>query len=132
MRILIAPDKFKGSLSARDVADSIAAGLRDSLPDTMIDIVPVADGGEGTAEVICRACAGEWLECPAHDALGRAITTRYVWLRGRKTAVMEMSEAAGGWRIAPQERDPLIANTYGVGEMLLAVAQREADEVIVG
>jgi glycerate kinase len=132
MKILIAPDKFKGSLGAREVADSIAAGLRDVLPDAMIDIAPVADGGEGTADVICQACAGEWMASGAHDALGREITARYVWLRDRRMAVMEMSEAAGMWRIAPRERDPFRASTYGVGEMLLDAARRKANEVILG
>ncbi len=70
MRILIAPDKFKGSLSAREVAENIAAGLRDVLHDAKIDIVPMADGGEGTAEVICDALDGSWLKCKAHDPLG--------------------------------------------------------------
>ena len=124
--------KFKGSLNAREVAESIATGLRDVLPDATIEIVPVADGGEGTADVICQACAGEWVTCAAHDALGRAITARYVWLRDRAMAVMEMSEAAGMWRIASHERDPFQANTYGVGEMLLDAARRGAREVIIG
>ena len=132
MRILVAPDKFKGSLSAREVAESIAAGLRDVLPDAIIETIPVADGGEGTAEVIRDACGGEWVTCEAHDALGRAITARYVWLPDRRLAVMEMSEAAGLGRIAPDERDPFRANTYGVGEMLLDAAQRGAREIIVG
>src|SRR5688572_33142018 len=95
MHILIAPDKFKGSLSAREVAQSIATGLRDILPDAVIDQVPVADGGEGTVEVIREVCGGEWVSCAAHDALGRPIEARYVWLPDRSMAVMEMSEAAG-------------------------------------
>ncbi len=132
MRVLIAPDKFKGSLSAREVADNIEAGLHESLPDATIEIVPVADGGEGTSEVIRQACAGEWVECDSHDALGRAITARYVWLRNQSTAVLEMSEAAGLWRIAQDQRDPLRANTYGVGEMLLDAVQRGAREIMVG
>ena len=131
MRILIAPDKFKGSLSAREVAESIAAGLHDVLPNATLDLVPVADGGEGTADVICQACAGEWVMCDGHDALGRPIAARYVWLRERMMAVMEMSETAGGWRIAPHERDPFSASTYGVGEMLLAAGHGTSD-VIVG
>lgn len=132
MRILIAPDKFKGSLSAREVAESIATGLRDVLPEATIEIVPVADGGEGTADVICQACAGEWVTCAAHDALGRAITARYVCLRDQEVAVMEMSEAAGTRRIASRERNPFQADTYGVGEMLLDAARRGAREVIIG
>lgn len=132
MRILIAPDKFKGSLSAREVGENIAVGLRVVLPDAIINVLPVADGGEGTAEVICHACAGEWITCNGHDALGREITAQYVWLGERKTAVIEMSEAAGAWRIAPRDRDPVIANTYGVGEMLLHATRRGAEKIFVG
>jgi len=65
MKILIAPDKFKGTLNARGVADNIAKGLRDVLPDAEIEIVPMADGGEGTAEAICEARRGSWLKCKA-------------------------------------------------------------------
>jgi glycerate kinase len=132
MRILIAPDKFKGSLGAREVAECIATGLRDALLAATIEIAPVADGGDGTADVICQACAGEWATCAGRDALGRAITARYVWLRDRAMAVMEMSEAAGTRRIAPHERDPFRANTYGLGEMLLNARRRGAKEVIIG
>jgi glycerate kinase len=132
MRILIAPDKFKGSLSAREVADHIAAGLRDRLPDAIVKTLPIADGGEGTAEVIRDACGGETVSCAAHDALGRTIEAQYVWLSESGTAVMEMSAAAGLWRIAPDERDLLHANTYGVGEMMNDAAKRGAKEILLG
>ena len=132
MRILIAPDKFKGSLSAREVADHIAAGLRDRLRNAIIKTLPMADGGEGTAEVICEALSGEWVNCAAHDALGRAIEARYAWLRESATAVIEMSAAAGLWRIAPEERNLLTANTYGVGEMMKQAAERGAKEILLG
>lgn len=132
MRILIAPDKFKGSLSAREVADHVAVGLRAHLPNAIVRTLPMADGGEGTAEVICEACGGEWVNCAAHDALGRAIEARYAWLADRATAVMEMSAAAGMWRIAPTERDLLSANTYGVGEMMQHAAKRGAKEILLG
>src|SRR5438128_4549920 len=113
MRILIAPDKFKGALSAVQVAEAIATGLRDVLPDTKIDIVPMADGGEGTAEVISQALGGSWLKCKAHDALGREIEARYAWVENQKLAVMEMSEAAGMRRLSATELDPLQADTFG-------------------
>src|SRR5205823_3162890 len=132
MRILVAPDKFKGSLSARDVAEHIAIGIRDGLANAIVRTLPMADGGEGTAEVICDARGGEWITCAAHDALGRAVEARYVWLRKRATAVMEMSAAAGMWRIAPEERDLLSANTYGVGEMIKHAAERGAKEILLG
>src|SRR3984893_9797338 len=132
MKILIAPDKFKGSLSAREVAENIAAGLREVLRDSMIDIVPMADGGEGTAEVICSALGGSWMKCKAHDPLGREIEARYAFIDDQKRAVMEMSEAAGMRRVAENERDPLRASTLGVGEMLLDAAQRGARESMIG
>jgi glycerate kinase len=132
MHILIAPDKFKGSLNARQVAERIAAGLRDVWPDAIIEMLPIADGGEGTADVIREALGGEWIACAAHDALGRAIEARYVWLRDSAKAVIEMSAAAGMWRIAPEERDVLRANTYGVGEMMKDAANRGAKEILIG
>ena len=132
MKILIAPDKFKGSLSARGVAENIAAGLREILPEVKIDVVPMADGGEGTAEVICDALKGSWLQCKTHDPLGREIEARYAWIDNRKLAVMEMSEAAGMRRLSEDERDPLRANTFGVGEMILNAARHSALEIIVG
>jgi len=132
MHILIAPDKFKGSLSAREVAENIALGLRDVLRDAKIDIVPMADGGEGTAEVICDALGGSWLKCKAHDPVGREIDARYAWIADRKLAVLEMSEAAGMWRLSESERDPVRATTFGVGEMILDAANRGANEIIIG
>jgi glycerate kinase len=157
VKILIAPDKFKGSLNARAVAENIAAGLREVLPEAKIDIVPMADGGEGTAEVICDALEGSWVKCEAHDPLGREIDCRYgdidngagrsraTWTGkpervdepggesiNRKLAVMEMSEAAGMRRIQPNERDVDLAGTFGVGEMLLEAARHGAREIIIG
>jgi glycerate 2-kinase len=132
VRILIAPDKFKGALNAREVAESIAAGLREVLPDAEIDIAPMADGGEGTAEAICGALGGSWLKCKAHDPLGREIEARYGWVDKDKIAVMEMSEAAGMRRLTRKELNPAIATTFGVGEMLLDAAQRGAKEIIIG
>jgi glycerate kinase len=132
MHILIAPDKFKGSLSAREVAESIATGLREVLPDAVIDKMPVADGGEGTVDAIHASSGGEWVTCMAHDARGRSIESRYLWLPDRATAVMEMSEAAGLWRIGPEERDLLRADTSGVGEMMLDAANRGAKEILLG
>jgi glycerate kinase len=132
VKILIAPDKFKGSLSAREVAENIAKGLRDVLPEATINIVPMADGGEGTAEVICDALGGSWVNCAAHDPIGREIDARYGWIQRRKLAVMEMNEAAGMRWLSESERDPLRASTFGVGEMLLDAARRRADQIIIG
>src|SRR5215216_6946620 len=132
MRILIAPDKFKGTLNAREVAENIAKGLLDVLPNAQIEIVPMADGGEGTAEAICDARGCSWLDCEAHDPLGRAIEARYGWVDREKLAVMEMSEAAGMRRLSESECDPIRATTFGVGEMILDATKRGANEIIIG
>jgi glycerate 2-kinase len=132
VRILIAPDKFKGTLTAREVAQHIAKGLLDVLPDAEIEIVPMADGGEGTAEAVCDARGCSWLECKAHDPLGREIDARYGWIDQEKLAVMEMSEAAGMRRISASDRDPIRATTFGVGEMILDASKRGVNEIIIG
>jgi glycerate 2-kinase len=132
MKILIAPDKFKGALNAREVAENIAKGLFDVLPDAQVEIVPMADGGEGTAEAICDARNCSWLECKAHDPLGREIDARYGWIDQEKLAVIEMSEAAGMRRLTESERDPIRATTFGVGEMILGAIKRGANEIIIG
>jgi glycerate kinase len=132
MRILIAPDKFKGSLSAEAVGNAMAVGLRSVLPNAQFEMVALADGGEGTSDAICRAADGEWIDCPAHDALGREIVARYAWLPQSGLAVCEMSAAAGLSQLAPDERAPLRASTFGVGEILLAARARGPREIIVG
>jgi glycerate kinase len=132
MKILIAPDKFKGSLSAREVADNIAIGLREVLSEAKVDIVAMADGGEGTADVICDTLHGSWVNCSAHDPLGREIETRYAFVEDRKLAVMEMSAAAGMKLLRPDEYDVDRASTFGVGEMLLDATRHGANEIIVG
>jgi len=132
MRILIAPDKFKGTLNAHEVAQNIAQGLLDVLPDARIEMVPMADGGEGTAEAVCDARGCSWLECKAHDPFGREIDARYGWIEQEKLAIMEMSEAAGMRRLSESERDPIRATTFGVGEMILDATKRGAKEIIVG
>jgi len=132
MRILVAPDKYKGVQGAREVAESIARGLGDVLTNVEIDLAPVADGGEGTAEIICDALDGTWRECEAHDTMGKAIMARYVWLAMGDTAVMEMSEVAGLKRVAPSKREIERATTFGVGEMIRHAASAGARKIIVG
>jgi glycerate 2-kinase len=132
MRILIAPDKFKGTLNAREVAQHIAQGLLDVLPDAQIEMVPMADGGEGTAEAVCDARGCSWLECKVHGPLGREINARYGWIGQEKLAIMEMSETAGMRRVSQRERDPIRATTFGVGEMILDASKRGAKEIIIG
>ncbi|CAN5580364.1 glycerate kinase [soil metagenome] len=132
MRILIAPDTFKGSLGAEAVARHLAAGLRRELPMAILELAPLADGGEGTAEVIRRARNGSSITCPAHDALGRQQPADYAWIDSLGQAIIDMSAAAGLSALAAEERRPLQASTFGVGEMLLHATARPAAEIVVG
>ena len=135
MRIVIAPDKFKGSLTAWEAARAIEDGLADVLSDVETRILPVADGGEGTSEVIANALDGVWVDVEVKDPLGRLVKASYAWVDSEKAqdlAVLEMSVASGLWRLDTDERDPLRANTYGTGQMLLDAIGRGARSVIVG
>lgn len=134
-RFLIAPDKFKGSLSAPEAAAAMAEGVLLAEPDALLDVCPIADGGEGFMETLMAAMNGEWVHCPAVDALGRGIESKYVLAKTAEgpVAVMEMAETAGLWRLAADEKDPLNATTRGVGmQMAHAVAEHAVTRIIMG
>jgi glycerate kinase len=124
MRILVAPDKFKGSISAMDAAEAIVRGWRTVFPADKIRAAPIADGGEGFAETLCAALGGVWIQCTARDPLGRDVEARYTWIEAEKLAIIEMSEASGLWRLLPGERDPLRANTFGTGQLMRDAVER--------
>ena len=132
MKILVAPDKFKGSLSAVAAAEAIAAGFSRGWPEAKIECAPIADGGEGFAEALRAALGGVWVETPARDPIGRKIVGRYVWLGREQVAVIEMSEASGLWRLTAGERAPLRANTFGTGQLLRHAVERGARRVLIG
>lgn len=132
MRALIAPQEFKGSLTAAEAATAIACGVRRVQPTWQIDLLPFADGGPGFLDAMREALGGEFHTAPVHDALGRPVTARYLWLPGPRRAVIEAAEANGLLRIAPGERDALAADTFGVGELVLAAVEREPAELLVG
>ena len=134
-RFLIAPDKFKGSLSAIGAAIAIADGIRRREPDAVFDLCPISDGGEGFMETSAAAMAANWISCPAVDALGRSIESRYL-LANRSdglTAIMEMSETAGLWRLSSLERNPMRTTTRGVGMQIAhAVSVHGVTRIVMG
>ena len=131
MRIVIAPDKFKGSLTALDAARAIARGFSKSFPGAELLQMPIADGGEGTAEAIQAVFGGEWITVAASDPLGRPIEARYARLPDG-TAVIDMCEASGLWRLQPAEYDPLRANTYGTGQLIHHALRHGALKIFLG
>ncbi len=116
MRALLCPASLKGVLSARAAAAALARGVEESGADAVE--LPVADGGEGTAEVLQAALGGEWHETQVSDPLGRAVSARWLSLPDGR-AVVEAAEAIGLPLLAPDERDPLRASSRGLGELLL-------------
>lgn len=129
VRALAAPASCKGALSAVGAALALAAGMR--LGGLDAEEVPVADGGEGTAEVFAATLGGEWRTAPASDPLGRMVAARYLVLADG-TAVVESAEAVGLARLAEGEPDPMRASSSGLGELLLAVAAETRGPILVG
>ena len=117
-RALACPASLKGVLAATDAAAALARGIR-RRPGWVADELPVADGGEGTAELLARALGGRWRSVPVHDPFGRAIHARFLLLEDG-TAVVESAEAVGLALLASDELDPLAASSAGLGELLLA------------
>ena len=121
LRIVIAPDSFKGSLTSLDVASALADGWRAARPDDEILLAPIADGGEGTLVAIEAAGGWEWRTVEASDPIGRPVQSRWLRSSDGTRAVVELAEASGLSRLAAAERDPVGASTRGTGEVLRAV-----------
>src|SRR5579872_505540 len=128
-RVLVAPDSFKGTFSAVAVAQAIARGVTGAGVEA--DLCPVADGGEGTTEVLLSSLKGRLARARAHDPLGRPLDTSFALLGEDGTrALVETAAASGLALLAPDELDPWQATTYGTGELIAAAAQSGAQEVL--
>lgn len=133
MKILLAPDSFKGSLTALEAADAMAAGIRRVCSETEIVLLPLADGGEGTVDALVAATGGRIQSTRVTGPLGEAVDAHWGLLGpGGETAVIEMAAAAGLMLVPTARRYPKHTTTYGVGELLLAAVQNGASEIIVG
>jgi glycerate kinase len=132
MRILIAPNAMKGSLSASDFANAIAEGL--IMADNTLKLIkhPLADGGDGTAEILVTALGGIFVPVKVHDPLGRIIDSRFGWIAGTKSAIIEMAEASGIKLLADNELNPMIASSRGTGELIMAAINLGAKKIILG
>ena len=132
MRVVIAPDKFKGSLTALEAAEAMARGLSRVDPCAEIDRVPMADGGEGTVAALVAATGGSYRTVTVTGPLGELVAASFGLLGDGRTAVLEMASASGLWLVPPGLRDPLRATTRGTGQLLLAALEAGARRVIVG
>jgi glycerate kinase len=133
LRVLLAPDSFKGSLSSVEVARALAEGWARARPDDELIPAPLADGGEGTLAAIAETGGWEWQECPAHDPLGRPLTARWLLSADGTRAAVELAEASGLSRLPDGEpRSPIAATTEGTGEILQAVLDAGVRHVLLG
>ncbi|MDO4243627.1 MAG: glycerate kinase [Actinomyces sp.] len=134
MRIVIAPDSFKESMTAPGAARAMALGAADALPDAAVELLPVSDGGEGFARTLTALRSGEWIEVPTVDALGRPVTAGLGLSgpEGRRSAALDLAGAAGLERIRPAERDVMRSSTRGLGLLLRAAMACGAGDAVVG
>lgn len=132
MRVVVATDSFKGSLSSREVADAFELGLCDHTPDCEVVKVAIADGGEGTTEALTESLGGRLIEIEVCDPLGRTIAARYGIVDDSKTAIIELSSASGLTLLDTEERNPLLTSTFGTGEMIADAIQRGCRKFLVG
>ncbi len=132
MHIVIAPQSFKGSLTAAQAGQAIAVGTRAIYPDATIDIVPVADGGEGTVQALVDATGGKLVQQTVTGPLGEPVEAFFGVLGDEKTAAIEMAACAGLPLVPPAQRDPRYTTTYGVGELILAALDYGCRHFIIG
>ena len=128
--VVIAPDKFKGSLTALEAAAAMARGVARRLPEASIDQVPMADGGEGTTQALVAATGGSIREAQVTGPLGEPVVACFGLLGDGQTAVIEMAAASGLVLVPAEKRNPLIATTRGTGELLLAAIAAGARRVV--
>ncbi|GAF82011.1 unnamed protein product, partial [marine sediment metagenome] len=132
MKIVVAPDSFKGSLTAVEVSDAIAQGVREIFPEAEIVKIPMADGGDGTVQCLVNATRGKILKEKVTGPLGDEVLASYGILGDKKTAVIEMAEASGLTLVPKNKRNPLITTTYGTGQLIKAALDQGCRKMIIG
>lgn len=131
MKVIIAPDSFKDSLSAHGIAEAIASGWKKVFPEAEVITCPMADGGEGSIEAVLEVCAGQWREQTVHGPLGESVVAKWGWLETEKIALIEMAQASGIQLVIPSQRDACISSTFGTGELILSALNAGAEEIVL-
>ncbi len=132
LRWLIAPQEFKGTLTASEAAEALRSGLREAAPEVLLDVAPLADGGPGTVDALLAGSTGERRVLTVQGPLGAPVEAAYALLDGGQTAVIEMAAASGLSLLPPGELDPRRASTYGTGELIRAALDAGCSRLIVG
>ncbi|WP_022940479.1 glycerate kinase [Psychromonas hadalis] len=132
MKIIIAPDSYKESLTAMQVANAIETGFKKMLPDAQYIKLPMSDGGEGTVQSLIDASNGHIETCFVRAPLGEQIEAFYGLMGNKKTAIIEMAAASGLHLVKPELRNPLLTTSYGTGELIKAVLDKGFNHIIIG
>ncbi len=132
MKIILAPDSFKGNLTSLEVATAFEKGIKRILPRAKCIKVPMADGGEGTVQSLVDGLGGKFIRKRVVGPAGNTVSARYGLLSDGKTAVIEMAEASGLPLVSGKNKNPLKTTTYGTGELILDAAKRGAEKIIIG
>lgn len=132
MHILISPNAFKYSLNAEEAAFAIQEGLRRCKANVTTECFPVADGGDGTGTLIVKKCKGTLLDAAVHDPLGRPINAVFGLIDHGATAVIEMADSSGIRLLKPEELNPMRANSFGTGEMIIKALDQGVEKIIIG
>jgi glycerate kinase len=132
MNVLVAPDSYKGSLGANEVAVCMEEGILQVFPDARVVKIPIADGGEGTVEAVVNAAGGTIVRERVTGPLGDPVTAAFGILDGGKTAVIEIAQASGYALVPAHRRNPLVATTYGTGQLIRAALDQGCRRLIIG
>ena len=132
MKILVAPDSFKGSLTAMEAAENIKKGIHRANSKIDVDLLPMADGGEGTVQSLVNATAGKIIEKKVTGPRGNKVEAFYGLLGDGKTAVIEMAAASGLPFVPEEKKNPLKTTTYGTGELIAWALEHEVEQIIIG
>ena len=132
MKVTVAIDSLKGSLTSIEAGEAIKSGICRVYPQAEVNVGPLADGGEGTAYALTTGMGGEWITMNATGPLGNPVSCSYGIIQDTKTAIIEMSAAAGITLVSEAERNPMNTTTYGVGEMIVDAIRRGCRRFIVG
>jgi glycerate kinase len=132
MKIIIAPDSYKGSLTSMEVARAVEKGIRRVLPKARCTSVPMADGGEGTVQSLVDATGGRFIRKRVKGPAGKPVTARYGMLADGETAVIEMAEASGLPLVSGRSRNPLRTTTFGTGQLMVDAMNKGARRIIIG
>jgi len=132
VKIVIAPDSFKGNLTALQVSQAIEIGIKHVVSDAVTDIVPMADGGDGTTQALVDAVGGKMIPAEVTDPLGGRVMAYWGLLSDKATGVIEMATASGLDLVPLEKRNPLVTTTYGTGELILSALEKGCRKLIVG